>query len=109
MTDDLGKERGRPYYIAARVAAVPEMSYQLGYDLETWIDEGLVDILVPAGSAHTDPDPAVEKFLKMCEGTDIVVYPGFDARIDGWDFDHFVGPEPAADSSCCEWMACCRS
>ena len=96
MTDDLGKERGRPYYIAARVAAVPEMSYQLGYDLETWIDEGLVDILVPAGSAHTDPDPAVEKFLKMCEGTDIVVYPGFDARIDGWDFDHFVGPEPAA-------------
>ena len=38
--------------------------------------DGLVDILIPAGGAHTDPLIAVEQYLAMCEGTDVAVYPG---------------------------------
>ena len=94
VTDELAEQRGRPYYLAARVSGTPEMSYRIGYDVETWIAEGLVDFLIPAGGAHTDPLIAVEAYLDMCKGTDVAVYPGFDARVDGWDWTGFVGPEP---------------
>ena len=67
------------------------MSYRIGYDVETWVAEGLVDILIPAGGAHTDPLIAVEAYLDMCKGTDVAVYPGFDARVDGWDWTGFRG------------------
>ncbi len=95
VTNELAEKRGRPYYMGVRVAGTPEMSYRIGYDVQAWIDEGLIDILVPAGGAHSDPLIAVEQYLKMCEGTDVVVYPGFDSRVDGLDFTDFVGPEDA--------------
>jgi hypothetical protein len=95
VTNEIAEQRGRPYYLGVRVSGTPEMSYRIGYDVQAWIDEGLVDIIVPAGSAHTDPLIAVEQYLKMCEGTDVVVYPGFDSRVDGLDFTDFVGPEDA--------------
>ena len=101
LTDELATKRGRPYYLAARVNATPEMSYRIGYDIETWIKEGLVDILIPAGGAHTDPSPAIEQYLEWCRGTDVVIYPGFDTRVDGWDYDKFVGPEDIATK---DWM-----
>ena len=93
VTDELAEQRGRPYYLAARVSGTPEMSYRIGYDVREWIEEGLIDILIPAGGAHTDPLVAVEEYLDMCSGTDVAVYPGLDARVDGWDFTEFVGPE----------------
>ena len=94
MTEGIAERRGRPFYLAARVAPTIETCQRLGYDIETWVVEGLVDILIPAGAAHTDPSIDLAPFLDLCQGTDIAVYPGFDARIDGYDFWHFAGPEP---------------
>jgi len=54
MTENLGKERGRPVYLAARVAGSLETCRRIGYDVPKWVDEGLVDILIPAGNAVTD-------------------------------------------------------
>ena len=93
MTDELAEKRGRPYYVAARVAPTLEMSKRIGYDVPAWVEKGLVDILVPAGGARTDPSIDVATYLDLCRGTDIVVYPGLDARLDGWDYESFVGPE----------------
>ncbi|MBD03378.1 MAG: hypothetical protein CME24_03410 [Gemmatimonadetes bacterium] len=89
MTEALGKERGRPVYLAARVAGSLEMCRQIGYDIPTWIEEGLVDILIPAGNAVTDASVDVAGFAGLCEGTDVLVYPGFDSNLP----DPFVGPE----------------
>ena len=75
MTEALGKERGRPVYLAARVAGSLEMCRQIGYDIPAWIEEGLVDILIPAGNAVTDASVDVTGFVRLCEGTDIAVYP----------------------------------
>jgi len=89
MTETLAQARGRPVYLAARVAGSLEMCRRIGYDIPTWIDEGLVDILIPAGNAVTDASIDVAGFAKLCEGTDIAVYPGFDSNLP----DPFVGPE----------------
>lgn len=89
MTDVLGEERGRPFYLAARVAGSLEMCRRIGYDIPTWIEEGLVDVLIPAGNAVTDASIDVADFVQLCAGTRIAVYPGFDSNLP----DPFVGPE----------------
>ena len=89
LTDELGQERGRPFYLAARVAGSPEMCRRIGYDIPVWIEDGLVDILIPAGGAATDPSIDVASFRELCRGTDVVVYPGFDGGLP----ETFVGPE----------------
>lgn len=89
MTEALGRERGRPVFLAARVAGSLEMCRRIGYDIPTWIEEGLVDLLIPAGNAVTDASIDVAGFAKLCEGTDVAVYPGFDSNLP----DPFVGPE----------------
>lgn len=91
LTDELAAKRGRPFYVAARVSGSLEQCRRIGYDLETWIDEGLVDILIPAGNAATDASIDVAAYRELCAGTDVVVYPGFDGGLP----DPFVGPEDA--------------
>ena len=89
MTEDLGRERGRPVYLAARVSGSPESCRRTGYDLPRWVEEGLVDLLIPAGNAVTDASIDVGGFVEICRGTDVLVYPGFDSNLP----DPFVGPE----------------
>ena len=81
LTDDISKKRGKPFYLAARVNGYVEMCNNIGYDIETWVKEGLVDILIPAGGADTETEAEVDKFKEICEGTDVVVYPGFDSGV----------------------------
>ena len=89
MTNGLAERRGRPFYLAARVSGSLEMCKRIGYDIPAWIDEGLVDILIPAAGAATDPSIDVDAFKKLGEGTDVAVYPGFDGGLPG----AHVGPE----------------
>lgn len=91
MTDELARKRGRPFYVAARVAGTLEMCRRIGYDIPVWVEERLVDVLIPAGGAATDPSLDVETFVDLCRGTGIAVYPGFDGGLP----DPFVGPEDA--------------
>ena len=89
MTNDLGEKRGRPFYVAARVSATLETCRRIGFDIPTWVDEGLVDILIPSGMSDTDPSIDVQGFVDLCRDTDIVVYPGLDTqeRFPGYGAD----------------------
>ena len=83
MTDALAQKRGKPFYLAARVSGTLEMCRNIGYDIPTWVDEGLVDILIPAGGAATDPSLDVAAFAELCRDKPIAVYPGFDGGLPG--------------------------
>lgn len=91
MADELATQRDRPFYVAARVAPRLETCLKTGYDIPTWIEEGLVDILIPAANAGTDPSVDVDEFVELCRGTGISVYPGLDSGLP----DPHVGPESA--------------
>ena len=91
MTNELSDKRGKPFYLAARVSGTLEMCRRIGYDIPVWVEEGLVDILIPAGGASTDPSIDVASFRDLCKGTEVVVYPGFDGGLPG----PLVGPEDA--------------
>ncbi len=67
-----GKERGRSITFAVRVCESMEACRLNGYDVATWIGEGLLDVIV-LGSGAIDIE--VEEFKKLAAGTDVLVYP----------------------------------
>jgi len=89
LTRDLAQQRGSPFYLAARVAGSIEGCHRIGYDIETWVEEDLVDILIPAGAAGTDPAIEVSAFRALIGNSDIALYPGFDGGVPG----PAIGPE----------------
>ena len=53
---------------------------RIGYDVETWIAEGLCDIVATNANSGNDPGVEVERYVEMMEGTAIRLYPGFDSH-----------------------------
>jgi len=49
MTDEEGKKRGRPILIAVKVPDSLDYDKAIGLDLEKWLSDGLVDLLIPGG------------------------------------------------------------
>lgn len=88
LTEEISERRGEPFYLAARVNGYLDMCANIGYDIPRWVNEDLVDILIPAGGAATETEAEVAKFKELCEGTNVVVYPGFDTNVAG------VSPHP---------------
>ena len=43
-----------------------EMCHNIDYDLPTWVNEGLIDILIPAGGAATAPSLDVTMLAELC-------------------------------------------
>ena len=80
LADDIAQERGRPFYILTRVGASEETNRRIGYDVGTWIEEGLTDILATNSNSGNDPGVEVERYVEMMEGTNTKLYPGFDSH-----------------------------
>ncbi len=53
----------------------------LGFDLATWIKEGLVDYVVPSDFMHIDMNMKTDDFVKLANGTSCKIYPAIHNRI----------------------------
>lgn len=98
-TQKIATKRGRPFLLAARVSTSLETCHATGYDVETWLQEGLVDMLIPAANAETAPDIDVRAWQELCRPFEVPVFPGFDASLpnaSAWQ-GGCVGPEPMED------------
>ena len=82
-TSVIARKRKRPFHVAVRVATTMESCRRIGYDLKTWVKEGLCDIIAAGGGAGTDPGIEVEAFRKLIKGTSIHFYTGFDSGFWG--------------------------
>lgn len=69
----VGAERGRELSLAVRVPPTLADSLRVGLDVERWIGEGLVDIVVVGGGFISFETPVWE-FVKAAQGTDCLVY-----------------------------------
>jgi hypothetical protein len=78
VTDRIAAERGRPFHVAVRVATTFESCRRIGYDVETWVREGLCDIVITGGNSGTDPGAEVERFVELCRPHGVAFYAGFD-------------------------------
>ena len=60
--------------------SIAECDY-LGFDLATWIQEGLVDYVVPSDFFHSDTNMKTDDFVKLAAGTACKIYPAIHPMI----------------------------
>ena len=75
IVDDVGRRRGRPLYLAARVGASLEGCLHVGYDAERWVREGLMNYLIPSACAEMDSSLDGRYWVELCAGSGIRVNP----------------------------------
>lgn len=67
------RRSGRRILIAVRVT--PRDNLWKGLDVERWVSDGLIDILIPSNYSMFNPPFSVEPFVAMTRGTDCEVHP----------------------------------
>jgi len=81
MTEDVGLRRGRPILVSVRVPDSVEFDRNIGLDVERWLSEGLVDILIPTGYFRLNP---WETSVALGRKYAVAVYPCLsDSRVRG--------------------------
>ncbi len=74
LLNQVGKERGRPYVLAIRVPDTPEMALRTGLDVERWLKEGLLDMLV-VGGGYMAYAGRLKEFIDMAHHYGVPAYP----------------------------------
>lgn len=76
LLDDAAQRRGRSRLILmVRVPQTFQECEYLGYDLKTWIQEELVDAVIPSDFFFIDFNTPVTEFVEMTKGTRCRIYP----------------------------------
>jgi len=100
LLDEAGRKRGRRLLLSARVPDRLEECEWYGFDVKTWVKEGLVDYLVPSHFGYMDANVKIEEYRELTEGTDCRIYPSLNrwtgpSRLDklakgaGWRPEHY--------------------
>ena len=83
MTEELGLQRGRPILITIRVPDDAEYAHLVGLDVERWMREGWVDIVMGSGYFQLKP---WENLVALGKTHNVPVYAGFsEPRVTGED------------------------
>ena len=85
--DEVGEKRGRHLDLLVRVPPTLYDARRIGLDVETWISEGLVDI-VAAGGGFMPFEQPIREFVEAAEGTDCLIYGSLEAL--RWALDEEV-------------------
>ena len=81
MTEREGMRRGRPILVAIRIPDSVDYCRDIGLDVETWLDEGLVDIL--SGTCYFQLNPW-EYLVDLGHRYGVPVYPSLsESRVSG--------------------------
>jgi hypothetical protein len=78
MVDEVGQQRGRPLLIAARTPFTLADSLFVGLDLQKWLAEDLIDILISGGGAESKMTESFRKVVALGHKYDVPVYPCID-------------------------------
>ena len=81
---EVGAERGRDLQLAVRVPPTLADSVRIGLDVESWIRDGLVDI-VAVGGGFIPFETPIREFVEAAEGTGCQIYGCIEAtrHMDG--------------------------
>jgi hypothetical protein len=75
MTEEVGRRRGRPILVAIRLPDSGPYCRAIGLDIERWLGEDLLDLLIPGGYLKLSP---WETTVELGHRHGAVVYPALD-------------------------------
>jgi len=78
----IGKEKGRKLELQVLVPRTLKAGLESGLDINTWVEENLVDLIVPKHFILFNMDVPVEEFLRVTSGTLTKVAPGLEQRMN---------------------------
>jgi hypothetical protein len=84
MLDEVGQRKGKRLLLSIRVPQTLEECETLGFDVATYVREGLIDILCPSDFLFTDPYMALEPYKKITQGTKVLLLPTIHSQ-SGWE------------------------
>ena len=90
LADEIAAARGRPFFVGVRVGAALETCRRVGYDLETWMRDGLCDLVATNANSGTDPGVEIETYLELAREREIPLYPGLDSHGESGQ-GHLIG------------------
>jgi hypothetical protein len=82
LLDNAGKSRGRRLLLGSRVPMNAAACLDFGFDVQSWLDRGLLDYIVPSHFGNMDFNAEVEAFRKLTEEKNCKVYPSLHGQ--GW-------------------------
>lgn len=71
----IGDERGRPCRVAIRLPDSPELARRTGFDLEQWLKEGLLDMLMAGGGYMPYSSRRYKESIDLAHLYDVQAYP----------------------------------
>lgn len=81
MTEDVGIQRGRPILVAVRVPDSVGFCKDMGFDIERWLRDGSIDMLITTGYFRLNP---WEYSVELGHKYNVPVYPCLsDSRVRG--------------------------
>ena len=84
MLDEAGRRRGRHLMMGARVPTTLEECRHFGFDLPTWVSEGIVDYVAPTDYHYSNFQMKVEAFAELTREVDTCfLYPAIQADVPG--------------------------
>ena len=93
IVDDAGRKRGRRLIVGMRIPQTLDECRSLGFDVKTWIQQGLVDYICPSDFFYTDFNIRTEDFVALTQGTTCKVYPSVHPKIADGNLRHTHSPE----------------
>ena len=75
MTEEIGRKRNRPILIAMRIPDSVEYCKFIGLDLERWLADGLLDLMIAGGYVNLNP---WETSVALGHKYGVKVYPSLD-------------------------------
>lgn len=78
--DALSRETGRPMYLFVRIPPSEESCKWAGLDVETWMKEGLVDLISPSQLMTLAHDMPIERLTKLAHRYGVKMYPSLYPR-----------------------------
>ena len=83
LADAVSAARGRPLLVAARTPYTVADTRFIGLDVETWLKEDLLDLLIPGGGSESRIIESFADAVELGHQHDVPVYPCI-----GWGFWH---------------------
>ena len=90
LLDTIGKQRGRPYTLVVHVPDSPQAALDLGLDVEAWLEEELVDVLV-VGMGYVVYDMKLDQWREMGACYGLPVYPSLNINTFGKTWTDLLG------------------
>jgi hypothetical protein len=70
--DQAAQRRGKPILISMRMPDTVDYCRAIGIDLQVWLEEGLLDIMIPSGYFQLAP---WRETVELCHANKVAVYP----------------------------------